>query len=195
MNFREHVLTGVFELIDTLRVGDSAVRTGPTSEITFIDATAGNASALRDVRMAPTPVISLPLSPQEPIPQVLLPPPLAYVYFDSGRHDLGVDTFNTHLVEVLAIRIDVILSTNAGVEVNGQVRRLTLQASDILSDFDRLLTVENLRPRVSVLDHVTVQEVVMEEWEFDQRYRGGPLEVLTVILQAEVANPRQTNGG
>ena len=144
-----------------------------------------------------TEVGPLEIQPVENLPNTDVP--VAYISFDSGRHDLGINSFATHVVEVLSIRVEVVLSKKIGIRDDGQVnnvRPIEFQASDFLYDVDNLVTKENLqtavrRENTPLASDNTVQEVVIQEWELDQRFRGGDLEVLVVTLAIEVADARQ----
>ena len=183
MNFREEIIERILQLLRNLVVEESQVRSIAQGEL-LITPNTTYAGVLRSVDLGP-----LETTPVDNKMNDIAP--AAFVSFDGGRHDLGLDTFVTHLVETLGIRVEVILNRKIGAAVGERPRALTLQASDLLADLDRLVTTDNLRSALNHLDDVTVQEVVIEEWEFDERFRGGQVEVLSIVFQAQIANPRQ----
>ena len=182
MNFRELMLERVRILLQSLVVTEDRVIAGPNG-IELINPNPNRKGVLRSVEVGP--IEELPIAnPANP--------PRAFVSFDGGRNDLGLDTFISHLVEVLSIRIEILLDKKIGVNDGGSVRPITLQGSDLVSDIAGLVNLSSLQTAVQPLDeHVTVQDAILEEWEFDDRYRGADQEVLIMIFQAEVANVRQ----
>ena len=182
MNFREEIIARIRQLLDTLvTTEESPAHNGRI----FLTARPGKAGALRHVFLGP-----LELQPVPNLPKGVAP--AAYISLDQGRHDLGINTFASHLVEVLSIRIEILLSKLVGISAGGaEPRALTYQATDLLADITKMITQANLNTALGALPENTVQEVVIEEWEFDQRFRGGDLEVLVLTISCEVADPRQ----
>ena len=188
MSFREDILIRVRDQLRQLVVEEGQVTPQPNGEL-HITPNPGFTGVLRNLDIGP-----LETKPVENLPTNLSP--AAFVSFDGGRNDLGLDTFLSHIVETLGIRIEVLLNRKIGVAIADErepdgvrPRRLSLQASDFLTDLNRLITLNNLRSAVNP-DNVTVQEVIIEEWEFDERFRGSEQELLNIVIQAQVANER-----
>ena len=129
------------------------------------------------------------------------PAPVAYVSWDGGRHDLAEDTFSLqHIVETLGIRIEILLDKTIGLAEpsddkgeNG-ILKMTYQVSNMLWDINRLVNYNSLAGVLhSIADtgfdreDYVVQDVVMEEWELDERFRGGREELLSIVFQVQVA--------
>lgn len=181
MNFREIILERIIRLLTLLMVDeDRVVKTSDGKEI--ITPNSNYTGVLRDIRVEP--LEGLPTDNPANIP-------VAFVSFDGGRNDLGVDTFLSHIVEVLGIRIEILLDKKIGVAVDNRPRHIEFQASDLLADITKLVNLTSLQSALHTLEtDVTVQDVILEEWEFDERYRGGSQEVLIMVFRAEIANPR-----
>ena len=198
MNFEEAIIRRIISLIrrdlippnmviDTRSDGKKILPNNPSNP-TYT-------GVLRDVKVG---VIE-----QLPVPNPATPP-TAYVSFNGGRNDDATDTFLDHLVEVLEIRIDVHLDSRIGVpnrpaehdgeveDPNDPILPITFQGSDLRSDFRKLITRSSLLTATGT-DPITVQNVVQSEWEFDDRYRGGDQEIMTVLFQAVISDERQPN--
>lgn len=181
MNFRETLIRRVLELLAILVIDDSQTQSSDQGRL-LLTSNPNYACALRKVLAEPLGAFPID-NPAEA--------PAAYVSFDGGRNDLGADTFLSHIVEVLSIRIDILLSKKIGVNDAGEPRQMTFQVSDALADINRLINLASMQSALHVLEeHITVQEVVLEEWGFDEQFRGGNEEVLSLVFQIEVANPR-----
>lgn len=186
MSFREAILDRVCDLLEGLVVEDAQVQEAPNGTI-IITPNQDKVGVLRKVNFGV--VENLPASTNDPIP-------VAFVDNERGRKDLGIDTFLTHIVEILTIRIDILLSRKIGIERTSRgesgVSDIPHQANDLLHDISNLVTQTNLSSAVHGLDtENTVHEVVLNEWERDERYLGGEKEVLILRFQAQVADLRQ----
>ena len=187
MNFRELIITRVKTLLESLVVEESQVVSGTQGRL-LITPNDNYTGCLRAVKLDP--LDELPFGEVGTV-DTSADAPIAYVSFDGGRNDLGTDTFLSHIVETLGIRIEILLNKKIGVNVNGSPRQITYQASDLLADITKLVNLTSLQSAVHFTeDDVTVQDVILEEWEFDDRFRGSDKEVLILVFQAEIANPR-----
>lgn len=194
MNFRERLILGVQSLLQPIVVSSSQTETGPTSDILYITPNTNYTSALRYLYLAPLEsTSSRGSSNREPTgigSAIAKLTPVAYLSFDGGRNDGGYDTLISHLVETLAISIDIVLNKKIGVRDGDRVRPMTLQISDILADIQKQLTQENLGSYVHrTEDDVLLHEVYLEEWGFDERFHGGEIEVLQIRYELVVASP------
>ena len=113
-------------------------------------------------------------------------PPTAYVDYNGGRNDDATASLLTHLVEVLEIRIDINLHKKTGVGDGSNVFSISKQGADLRADINRLINFNSLRSATGQRQNVIIENVVQSEWEFDDRYRGGDQEILTIIFQAVV---------
>ena len=179
MNFRELLIERVFGQLGLLKVPADQIQAIQQGEFVITPNEQWN-GVLREVDYGP--LDHGRIDRQEP--------PLAYVSWDGGRHDLAEDTFLTHVVETLGIRVEVLLDKKITVRQGDDLRSIEFQVSDLLGDMDHLINHASMQSALNGLDDYTVQDVVMEEWELDERYRGGPKEVLSIIFQTQVANPK-----
>ena len=184
MNYREVIIRDILAQLALLKIPDSQTETGDRSNMVYLTPNAGYRAALREVVIGP-----ITESPeQEPAPI-----PVAYVSFSGGRNDGAVDTLLSHLVETLEIRIDILLDKNIGRRDGNEVLPITFQASDLLHDIQQLVNLTVLQGAVHGNDsEIIVQGARLEEWGYDDRYRGGDLEILNLIFQIAVANPQET---
>ena len=184
MNFREEIILRIITQLQQLVVTDGQVEQTPSGLCLIIPNT-GFVGVLRHVETGP--IEELPV----PNPTIL---PVAYVSFEGARNDFGSDTFITHVIEELEIRIEVLLDRKIGSRDGQEVREITYQVSDFLADFEKLVNTPTLRSAVSFPDqHVTVDDAYINEWRFDDRNRGGEQEILIIIYRVEIANPRDPN--
>ena len=198
MSFREELLLAVEKGLKTLLNGtvNNDLTPHPNGDIE-LRAKDGKLGVLRGVHLGPladTITDDVPDNAKDSAP-------VAYVSFDGGRHDLGIDTLLSHIVEVLGIRIEIVLNKKIGVPFSDGIRPIPLQVSDLLSDIDDIATVAFLgtavRTTVPPIEdpnapHIIVQDAVIEEWELDLRFRGGDVEVLSLLIQVQVASERST---
>ena len=186
MSFREDLLNRV---VSHLRALTTTPTAGATAEgLIFLTPNLNKAGVLRGVHVGPLEdTITDDVSDEAKNSA-----PVAYVSFDGGRHDLGIDTLLSHIVEVLGIRVEVVLNKKIGVRQGNVVRPIPFQVSDLLSDMDDFVSVDHLG-RIGD-DEVVVQDAVIEEWELDDRYRGGDIEVLSLVIQVQVADERAMSG-
>ena len=189
MNFRELLIERVFNQLKVL-----------TEDITSTPIAGGG------TQLTPNPlytgvILKLDYGPLEKENPDLTGGPRAYVSWDGGRHDLAEDTFLSHVVETLGIRVEVLLDKNIGIhdppnldaddtKDDLPIRGIEFQVGDLLGDMDHLINHASMGSALNGLDDYTVQDVVMEEWELDERFRGGPKEVLSIVFQVQVANPK-----
>ena len=192
-SFREDILGRVIALLSQLEIGPDAEDKHPDG---FIFIERGNYRNSRS-RVLENNYAVLSTLKQEPLEELPVDRvaglPIAYVTFDGGRNDLGVNTFLSHVVETLGIRIEVLLHRKIGIQEGAGVRSLELQVADFMHAVQVLITRDNLSSAVAQRDHVTVQDVVIEEWLLDDRFRGGDREVLSILVQAQVANQRDAS--
>ena len=191
MNFREEIIKR-FDAQMRLLVIDDTKRISQPDGIAYLTPNPGFSTPLQGVFMEPFAISATgaPL-PSTGAPRAY-PWPAAYLYLDSGRNDGAAATFITHLVETLAVRIDVGLSRKVGVREGDEVRPMTFQITDFLHDIQTLLPKSQLQSAVQNLaSDVTVNDVYLEEWRLDDRFRGGDIEVLTLIYEIAVANPSE----
>lgn len=181
MGYREVILRRVLEVLPQLVVQDAQVTSGPDGQL-LITPNDNYTAVLRDINVGF--IENLPVDNPGDIP-------IAFVDLQRGRNDLGIDTFLSHVVEVLSISIQVLLEKKIGVNDGGNVRPIAFQVTDLLHDIQLLVNKAQLASAVNILDDVTVQDVILEEWERDERYRGGDQEVLNIVFQAEIANLRE----
>ena len=198
MNFRERLLlyiqTELTPMVIPMESFGEQIFPDSRKGITTIVPNEGYATGLRYLQLGPIETLSDPtkgttniIGAGSPINELI---PALYLSFDGGRNDGASDTFITHLVETLAIRIDVVLNRKIGVNDGDEIRPMTLQVSDVLADIQKVMTQENLGPAVHRTDdEVTLQEVYLEEWGFDQRFHGGDIEVLQMRFECAVAAP------
>lgn len=181
MSFREEVVRRIGSLIqNALVIPDSQTQVGPTSNITYLRPNGTYKSPIRKVLIEP-----IETTPEEKaIPRI-------YVSFGGGRRDAATRTFITHLVEVLAIRVDIVLSKDCGVKDGNQVRPITFQISDILADLQQLVTKNSVATAVTNPD-ASVDSVYFEEWNLDAAFRGSEQEVINLRVEVAVVNPRET---
>ena len=133
-----------------------------------------------------------------PVPNPAMPP-TAYVSLDGGTNDDATATFISHLVEVLDIRIQIHLDQKIGTPNRhpyitsnpGPILPIDIQGTDLRSEIRKLITHADLMTAVAHLPNVSIQDVVQSEWEYDERYRGGPQEILIMIFQAVITDTKQ----
>lgn len=204
MNFRREILERIIQLLQTLvlpkddkgNILPEHIRQGPTSDIEYLIPPVDPSTDARNE--CPGVLKGIEIGPLEQLPVSnpnQTPAPRAYVSFDGGRNDFG-DTLLSHIVETVAIRIEVHLSEKIGIRWRNsggeeQVRPIDFQGSDLLCDINRLINRTSLMTAVHSDPDVTVQDAIVEEWEFDDEFRGGDEEVLIVIVQVEVANTKE----
>ena len=184
MNFREGIILRIASLVETALVIPDVNTQSAADGVTFLMPNTGYVTPIRKVLTEPIETI-----PEEKsIPRI-------YVSFDGGRNDLGAQVLITHLVEVLSIRVDVVLSKKHGIEEHGGnqiVRPITLQIADTLSDLQKIITVDSVKTAVT---NPTAQlnNLYFGEWTLDERFRGGQEEVLNIRLDLEVENPLEAS--
>lgn len=205
MNFREELMERIRTLLLLLVVPHKSVtfadgRTGRVEEGTHgvfkLTPNTGYMSALRGDENNKRKGEHIIYGPVEKLPvENHIPIPSAFLSFDGGVNDLDLDTFISHIVEILSIRIEIVLNDKIGVaDASGpnNIRPITLQAGDFMGDISKLITKQDLQSAVNRLPDVSVRDAVISEWEFDDRYRGGHEEILRITFQIEVTNPRET---
>lgn len=181
MNFREEVISRIAQLLERLVIEDSQTQDGPESDILYLTPNQNYNTPLRQVLLDPIESATGDVDV-----------PTLWVSFDGGRNDLGARTFNSHLVEVLSIRLDLVLSKKCGLEDEGKVRPITLQISDALADIQKILTVSMVTTAVTT-PQAQVNSLYLGEWTLDERFRGGEQEVLNIRLDLEVENPLEVS--
>ena len=187
-DFEEAILLRVKTLLEGLKVPQDPPPDPEGYVIVVPDAP--NSAVLRDVKIG---VIE-----ELPVPNPATPP-TAFVSLDGGTNDSAEATFITHLVEVLDIRIQVHLDQKIGtanrplyIESNpGPILPIDIQGTDLRTEIRKLITHADLMTAVAHLPEASITNVVQSEWEFDERYRGGPQEILTMIFQAVVTDTKQ----
>ena len=128
-----------------------------------------------------------------PLPE--LPPtapndvPRAYVSWAGARNDLQAEIIN-HIRELLGIRADFILSKRVGVQdlqSETNIRNIERTVAELMGDLDTLINHNN----VQSIGHggIRITAITIESWELDQQYRGGDIEVLTVVWRMQVEGP------
>ena len=184
MNFEEDILLRCIEhLRRNLWIGsfppDRRAITEKPNGVTILPKNPNEAfsSVLQDVKRG---VIE-----ELPVPNPATPP-TAYVDYNGGRNDDATASLLTHLVEVLEIRIDINLHKKTGVGDENGVFSISKQGADLRADINRLINFNSLRSATGQRQNVIIENVVQSEWEFDDRYRGGDQEILTIIFQAVV---------
>ena len=193
MNFRERLVLRTELLLKPLLITGEATQVGPTSDIRYLTPKPNYASALQHIFLAPIEEVA-DTNPMGEITSIGSPIekliPVAYVSFDGGRNDGGADASINHLVETLAITIDVVLSNKIGVRDGNRVRPMVLQMSDMLADIQKQVTFANLESAVHLSgDDVTLQEVYLEEWGYNEILLGGSIEVLNMRFECAVGAP------
>ena len=119
---------------------------------------------------------------------------MAYVSFGGGRNDGDTDIVNP-IVEILAIQIDIVLDKKIGVMDSNKIRAISYQVSDALHDIQSLINLDNIQNVVHFDEtDVQVRDVYLEEWNLDERYRGGPKELLTLTFEIDIGHTG-TQGG
>ena len=196
MNFREELIRRIIQLLENnLVLGDPSQVVAAAQGTQVITPNTNYTGVLRSI--GPGAVATTGAGPLEELPVPVADSanaPIAFVSFDGGRHDLGLDTFLSHIVETIGIRIEILLSRKIGIndpEGPENIRPITFQASDLLHDITSLINKTSLQSALNILEDVTINDLVLEEWEFDDRFRGGPEEVLIMIFRAEIADTRQ----
>ena len=181
MSFRQEVVSRIGQLLQRLVIEDEQTQAGPTSDITYLRPNQGYRSPIRKVLIEP-----IETTPEETIV------PRLYVSFDGGRRDAAARTFISHLVEVLGIRVDIVLSKLCGVEQKGDsVRPITFQIADALADIQELVTKDSVATAVTNPD-ANVNDVYFEEWNLNDQFRGSDVEVINLRIEVAVTNPRET---
>ena len=193
MNFRERLVLRTELLLQPLKIGDEATQVGATSDIRYLTPKPNYASALRHIFLAPieevcdTNPMGQVIGIGSPIEKLI---PAAYVSFDGGRSDEGAQNSINHLVETLAITIDVVLSNKIGIKDGDRVRPMVLQMSDMLADIQKQVTRDNLQSAIHFdEDDVSLQDVFLEEWGYNEILHGGSIEVLNIRFECAVAAP------
>ena len=186
MNFREILFERILLLLRRLLIDETLVSTNVQSQqrLEYLVPASGFHFPLRAIVQGPLEETPTPRAPKYPT---------AYVSFEGGELDLTADTFLSNVIENVSIRIDLLLSQRAGVRVGDAVRDMEFQASDAISDIQSFVTLSNLQTALHTLDteeHVSVTAVVLSEWEFDSRFRGGEVELLSLIYEIAVSNPQ-----
>ena len=183
MNFHRALLDRVITLVSRLLVQEDAVELGfgGTELITPNQEPTPYPSAIRKIQKGPLQLAHIDGSKDNPI---------VYVSHGGGRQDLATDTLISHIVEVVATQIDIILNTKAGVRDGDAVQDIDTQGDALVTDIRSLVNRSSLQSAIrSVGSDLVVHQVVLEEWEFDERWRGGQKEVLRMTFQTEIANP------
>ena len=185
MNFREQILQRILSLLETrLKISDDNVTEDRNEGTCVLEPNQPYRSALRHIELGPI---------QEQQIEGTMPIPAAYVSFDGGRNDLGLDTVISNVVEVLSIRIDILLDKKIGRSTSTGIREMTFQGSDLVHDITTIVSKTNVQSAVTPVnptDHTQVEELILEEWEFDDRFRGGEKEILSLVFEIQVTNPR-----
>ena len=113
-------------------------------------------------------------------------PPVAYISFNGGRNDDATDTFLSHLVEVLEVRVEIIVDRRCPISGFADVDR---QASYLLDRMDHLINRNTLASSVTGTgEQLVLHNVVLSEWEFEDTYRGGDQEILIAIYECVISN-------
>ena len=188
MNFREEILNRIIHLLGNLVIQDRDTQVTDTPEGTCILVpNDGYQSAL----MGPIQIGNI-----EELPIESGDPPVAFVDEAGGRHDLGIDTFIQNLVEVFSVRIEVLLDRKIGIADSigpDGIRPITFQSTDLVHDIESLITRQSVQSAIldpSNSTHIT--DMVISEWDRDDRYRGGEKEILYLVYEIQVSNERQT---
>ena len=187
MNFREQVILTIQQLLNLLVIDeDTQTRVGPMSDILFITPNTNYASGVRSLLLEPVEQAQLEVGTRSNCPSI-------FISFERGFRDEDIDTNLSHIVERLEIRLDIVLDKKIGVEEAGSVRPMTLQISDILTDIQKVLPLDDIQQMVRIDDEI-VHDFRLVEWGFDDIFHGSELEVVSVIFQAVIAhNPDNTN--
>ena len=194
MNFRERLISRIDLLLRPMIIPNDQHFPDSSSGITTIVPNEGYSTGLRHLILGPIETTSdsragttTIVGPGSPIQELT---PVIYLSFDGGRNDGGADASVNHLVETLAIRMDVVLNKKIGVRQGDTIRPMALQVSDVLGDIQKRVTLANLRSAVHrTEDDVTLQAVYLEEWGFDERFHGGEIEVLQIRFECTVGAP------
>ena len=116
--------------------------------------------------------------------------PAAYVSFDGGRINPGIETTLNNVVESLGIRIEVLFRDGTGQDIGGEARPLSLQVGACVSDIHGLINYNTMKLTSFSEENVWIINSSLAEWGFDSRFRGTPDEVLIMIFQLDVSHPQ-----
>ena len=116
--------------------------------------------------------------------------PAAYLSFDGGRINPGIETTLNNVVESLGIRVEMLFRDGAGQDDNGKSRPLSLQVGACVSDIHGLINYNTMKLTSFSEENVWIINCNLAEWGFDSRFRGTPDEVLIMIFQLDVSHPQ-----
>lgn len=184
MNYREVILERFLSQLRQLLIGGEEKtrvdKAAACDEIVAVVPPGNFRSFLREVVEGP--LTDMPVEHPPPFP-------MAFVSWVGARNDIQSFIIN-NIRELLGLQVQFILSRKIGVrDLNEEsnIRNMERTIAELMGDLDVLINHNVVQSITHGGSRVT--QIIVESWELDQQYRGGDIEVLTVVWRMEVERP------